>query len=128
MLGLADPLTAHLKLQHRGPTGHEKPIPEYWTVARLTTQDTNLFVSAFPRSVRPMISPAAASLDEEAFAEQVEWARANLQCGAIRRLEQATNAPLTVGRFFSNFLHSYQNTKLRIPANARTANRKICKH
>jgi len=29
MLGLADPLTSHMKLVHRGKPGHEKPLPEY---------------------------------------------------------------------------------------------------
>jgi arabinofuranosyltransferase len=127
-LGLADPLTAHLKLIHRGPTGHEKPLPEYWTVARLTTQDANLFVNNFPFFIPPMVSPSPAHLDRNAFAQQVEWARADLQCGAIRKLAASTDAPLTVGRFFSNVLHSYQNTKLRIPPDAGEANQQFCGH
>jgi arabinofuranosyltransferase len=128
MLGLADPLTAHLKLLHRGTPGHEKPLPEYWTVARLTTQEANLLVADFPDFIRPMVSPSPADLDKQAFAQQVAWARADLQCGAIRSLAQSTDAPLTVGRFFSNVLHSYQNTRLRIPADAGQANQQFCEH
>src|SRR5439155_15335428 len=35
LLGLADPLTSHLQVAHRGIPGHEKPLPEPWIVARL---------------------------------------------------------------------------------------------
>jgi arabinofuranosyltransferase len=128
LLGLADPLTAHMKLVHRGTQGHEKPLPEYWTVARLTTLETNLFVADFPDFIRPLVSTFPVDLDQKAFAQQVEWARADLQCGAIRALVQSTDAPLTVGRFFSNVLHSYQNTRLRIPPDAGKANQQFCGH
>jgi len=75
-----------------------------------------------------MVSPSPADLDKKAFAQQVEWARANLQCGAIRALQQSADAPLTIGRFFSNVLHSYQNTRLRIPPDAGKANQQFCRH
>jgi arabinofuranosyltransferase len=129
MLGLADPLTGHLQIVHRYPghTGHEKPLPEYWTVARLTASaDTDLFVAAFPSDIEPMVVPAPADLDPHEFATQVAWARADLQCGAIRRLEQSADASLTVGRFFSNVVHAYANTELRIPPDAGVANRRFC--
>ena len=113
LLGLADPVAAHMRLVGEGAPGHEKPIPEYWTVARLTAQDTNVFRADFPPGLRLVINTRKLTGDQ--FARQVHSARAALDCGGIRRLEQAAAAPLTIGRFVSNILHAYDNTRLRIP-------------
>lgn len=124
LYGLADPLAAHLEPSGWGLPGHEKAIPEYWTVARLTAQSSNVFPRAFP--IGWPRDPRTEGLGPGPFARQVESARAALRCGAIRRLERAARAPLTARRFLSNVLHSWENTRLRIPADADEARRRFC--
>ena len=62
----------------------------------------------------------------EELAEQIAWARAALACPAIQRLQEATSDPLTPGRFLSNLAHAADNTRMRIPADPRTAYRRFC--
>ncbi len=124
LYGLADALAGHLELGKRGLPGHEKTVPAHWTVARLTAQSANVFPRAFPNGWSRY--PGTQGLDPAQFARQVESARAALRCGAIHQLEQAVRGPLTVGRFFANLWNSYDNTKLRIPADANEAYRRFC--
>src|SRR5207244_657117 len=64
--------------------------------------------------------------DGAEFQTQVRWARAASQCAPIRDLEGAADAPLTVGRFFSNLIHSFARTRLRIPPDPQQAYEKFC--
>ena len=72
------------------------------------------------------VRPADPGHRGEELAEQIAWARAALACPAIQRLQEATSEPLTPGRFLSNLAHAVDNTRLRIPADPRTAYRRFC--
>ena len=61
-----------------------------------------------------------------AFDDQVRWARAALQCPAVRQLDRDTTAPLTLSRFIGNIVDSFSNTSLRIPPDPETADHALC--
>ena len=127
MLGLGDPLTAHFRLAERGLSGHEKPLPGAWFVARATAPGTDLdeedlgpFPLAFP----------ALPLDHnetEPFDERVADVRAVLRCDDVREFVASYDAPLTPGRFLRNIADSFGNTALRIPPKPRDAVAELCR-
>jgi arabinofuranosyltransferase len=57
---------------------------------------------------------------------QLAAARKALSCGALAELDQATQAPLTAGRFMANFVHSLQLTTSRFPADPVVAAKQLC--
>jgi hypothetical protein len=61
-----------------------------------------------------------------AFDQQIADARAVWDCPAIRRLRQSYTSKLTVGRFLSNIVDSFTNTRLRIPPDPEDAYQKFC--
>jgi arabinofuranosyltransferase len=124
MLGLGDPITSHLQLVHRGFPGHEKPLPTPWAAARLTAPDATVTAAQFPEP--GIIAPLVPTTTGVAFQRQVAWARAAMQCPAIRKLVASYSAPLSVGRFFSNVVHSVDETRVRIPPDPEKAYRKFC--
>lgn len=124
MLGLADAFGAHLELEHRGFTGHEKALPMPWVAARLTAAGTRPPSSEFP-STAGLVS-LIPSTGGAAFDQQVAWARAASRCPGIAELEQATRAPLTIGQFLANIAHSFELTRLRIPPDPEAAYRRFC--
>lgn len=125
--GLADAFTAHLESTPsraaipRFP-GHEKPLPAPWIAARPTPAGSRPPAADFPVLGNGLI-PATTG---PAFEEQVAWARAALQCSEIKRILGSADAPMSPGRFVSNFLHSFSNTRVRIPADPETAYHKFC--
>jgi arabinofuranosyltransferase len=123
-LGLADPVTAHFELTRRGLAGHEKPMPGPWAAARLTAPGAPTPATRFRPSglVAPLIPPT----EGRAFDEQVEWARAALECPDVRRLRESTRGELTVGRFVSNVVGSFGRTRFRIPPDPKAAYRELC--
>lgn len=128
LLGLADPLTAHLELTHRGEfTGHEKPLPTPWVQALLSTPGSQTvqigqLQVARPTSYNTLIPPVSG----HALAVQTAWAHAALGCPAIHDLEYGPTRPLTVGSFLSNMVHSFGWTTMRIPPDPETAYQRFC--
>ena len=128
LLGLADPLTAHLLLTHRGNfAGHEKPLPTPWVQALLTapgssTAQIGALQVARPTSYNTLIPPVSG----HALDVQTAWARADLSCPAIHTIEYGPSTPLTFGSFVSNIAHSLSHTTMRIPPDPETAYHQLC--
>ena len=125
LMGLADPLAAHLETAHDGVprfAGHEKPLPAPWVAALVTRPGSRPDVRDFPDIKKPL-TPATTGL---AFQRQVAWARAALRCGGLARVLAAADAPLTPRRFLSNALHSFANTRTRVPPNPEAAYHRFC--
>ena len=53
-------------------------------------------------------------------------ARAALECGGIEEIIDAQNANMSAGRFVHNFLHSFSNTRTRIPPDPEEAYHEFC--
>jgi arabinofuranosyltransferase len=102
--GLSYALGSHLVGDPNGRPGHAKWAVPAWIVAEYSdvTQAPGI--------------PAA----------QLAAARKALSCGALAELDQATQAPLTIGRFISNFLHSLTLTTFRISPDPVTAEKELC--
>jgi len=120
--GLADPIAAHLKLMRRGYPGHEKRLPAPWAAAIVTASNTNPRADEF-RWTPVTTTPPDPTLP---FEQQVALARTALQCPAVHDLLRSTDSHLTIGLFFSNIVHSFSRTKLRIPSNPRDAVAQLC--
>jgi arabinofuranosyltransferase len=105
MHGLAYALGSHLVGDPNGRPGHAKWVDPAWVVAEYSdvTQAPGI--------------PAA----------QLAAARKALSCGPLADLDQATQAPLTVGRFASNFVHSLTLTTFRFSPDPGTAERELCR-
>jgi arabinofuranosyltransferase len=128
LLGLADPLDSHFRLnQSLGflhLSGHEKLLPPAWLAARLTPPGSNVNADDFTSSTYVQnLMPLVHGKD---FDIQVAWARAALQCPAIRRLMNAADAPLTPAQFFSSLFNAASNATVRIPADPETAYHTFC--
>jgi arabinofuranosyltransferase len=134
-LGLADAFTSHLAttsepvgaltpLTTHWVAGHEKPLPTPWLAARVLREG-----APFDDEDLPPPAPSGQLIpvtEGDELAEQIAWARAALACPEIQRLQEATSEPLTPGRFLSNLVHAVDNTRMRIPADPRTAYRRFC--
>ncbi|MGD0882816.1 MAG: hypothetical protein ABSB09_14720 [Acidimicrobiales bacterium] len=128
LLGLADALTAHLQLEHRGEfTGHEKPLPTPWIMALLTPDGASTAQMAALQSGR---SSLFTRLIPDVTGRQLDietaWARAALTCPTIHTIEYGTSRPLTVGVFVSDIVHAVSATTVRIPADPETAYHRFC--
>lgn len=124
VLGLADPVTAHLEIHRRAVPGHEKPLPPPWIVATGTEPGSDLDEEDFPFPlvlVAPLDDP-----DRAPFDERVATARATLECPRLRELRASYSEPLTVRRFLDNVVDSWSNTSLRIPAEPADAAAELC--
>jgi arabinofuranosyltransferase len=128
LLGLADPLTAHLELVHRGElSGHEKPLPTPWIAAMLTAGGTSTSSFDTIQKQRPEdFTQLIPTVTGQQLQIETAWARAALQCPAIHDIEYSPEKPLTVESFFSNIVHSFGRTQLRIPPNPETAYHQFC--
>ena len=96
---LADPVGAHLEPGRVGRSGHEKPLPWSWTVARYG---------------RGQMSP------------DMRAARDALHCGDLAELVDSVDQPLTPGRFARNLVGSVKRTSLRIPVDPVDARAQFC--
>lgn len=128
LLGLADPLAAHLQLTRRGEVaGHEKPLPTPWIAAVLTRSGSSIKQLDSLQYQRPQyFTPLLSAARGRKLTIETAWARAALQCTAIKDLRGAPNAPLTAGTFLSNIYHSVSRTTLRIPPNPEAAYHRFC--
>jgi hypothetical protein len=104
MHGLAYALGSHLIGDRGGRPGHTKWVNPAWVVAEYSN------VTQAPGV------PAA----------QLAAARKALSCGPLADLDQATQAPLTPGRFASNFFHSVTMTTFRVSPDPVSAERELC--
>ncbi len=128
LLGLADPLAAHLRLAKRGEVaGHEKPLPTPWIVATLTQQGSSISqLNSLQRQSPQYFTPLIPTASGQNLETQTAWARAALQCPATKGLLASSSTPLTIGTFVSNIYHSLSRTTLRIPPNPETAYHLLC--
>jgi arabinofuranosyltransferase len=125
MLGLADPFTAHLEINRRVLPGHEKPLPLPWFVARTVPEDQPIRERLFPTF--PVVgSYPLGDPGDQTFVRRVAIARSTLECRGLRDFMDAYTEPLTVGRFFSNVVHAFDNTTKRIPPEPRDAAAELC--
>jgi len=130
-LGLANIVGSHFPVLTNGVVpGHEKPIPVPWLIAQLTAPTDSPTLMHEIRTVMPPSSPAKNDrsylLSDRQMVVQVAWARAALRCPAVAELVSATQAPLTLGQFWSNITHSIGNTTMRIPSDSQTAYHRYC--
>jgi arabinofuranosyltransferase len=101
---LAYALGSHQVGDRGGRPGHTKWVIPAWIVAEYSN------VTQAPGI------PAA----------QLAAARKALSCGPLAELNQATQAPLTVSRFASNFFHSLTLTTFRFSPDPVTAEKELC--
>lgn len=124
LLGLGDPFTSHLRLDHRAIVAHEKPLPTPWIVARLLEPGSDVKESDFPPPIyliRPIDNP-----DGQSFDERVADARKALDCPRLRDFIATYTAPLDADRFVSNLGDAFTNFSFRIPPEPRDALRELC--
>jgi len=96
-LGLADPIAAHVPPEGTSP-GHTRALPSPWFSARAgVTEDP--------------VSAAAAKA---------------MTCGDLAQLLDASQKPMTVGRFFSNLVHAPSNTFVEVPRDPEDAVAAFC--
>ena len=103
--GLSYALGSHLVGDPNGRPGHAKWASPAWIVAEYSNV-----------TEAPGIPPA-----------QLAAARKALSCGPLAELDQATQAPLTAGRFVSNLFHSLTLTTFRFSPDPVTAERELCR-
>jgi arabinofuranosyltransferase len=105
MHGLSYALGSHQVGDPNGRPGHTKWVVPAWIVAEYSNV-----------TQAPGIPPA-----------QLAAARKALSCGPLAELDQATQDPLTVGRFVSNFFHSLTLTTFRFSPDPVTAEKELCR-
>jgi arabinofuranosyltransferase len=102
--GLSYALGSHLDPRPNGRVGHDKTADNAWIIAEYTTVSTAQGVS--PTDI--------------AAAHQA------LNCGDLRTLIQATSAPMSWNRFWSNVADSFNLNQLRVSNDPTQAARTLC--
>lgn len=125
VLGLGDALGSHLALKHRGLNSHEKPLPQSYVAALVTTPGQKISLSQFTEQINFGVVVLYQSTPSS-FAGDVSAARHALQCSGLRRLIDDVRSPLTPGRFLSNLWHATPNTFLQLPPNPHVAEARYC--
>jgi hypothetical protein len=128
LLGLADPLAAHMQLHRRGQfAGHEKPLPVPWIEALLTADGTSTAQMGALQSGRPaLFTRLIPDVTGRQLDLETAWARAALTCPTIHAIEYGTDRPMTLRVFVSDIVHSVSSTTVRIPADPETAYHRFC--
>ena len=121
MLGLADPVVSRFELERRGATGHEKPIPAAWLVARVSDGPVPDDPPVAPLMSAPLYVSPPGALAADAVA-----ARRALDCGDLAVLSEAVHDPLTPSRFLRNMIDAPALTRLQIPADPHEAESRFC--
>jgi hypothetical protein len=101
---LGDVVGSHMPPNKGSGPGHRKRKGYPWVIAMTT---------------RPGVT---AGFD----AKRVAAARAALRCGALHELQEATEAPMTLGRFWSNLTGAVGRTRLEVPRSESAAERTFC--
>ncbi len=108
VLGLANPLGAHITVNQPGMTGHEKSLPWAWIRADYTDPATD----ARPRNA---LNVAA-----------IRAARHAMGCGDLAELFASVREPMTASRFLANLEGSVRRTRLVVPSDPFDAEKKFC--
>jgi arabinofuranosyltransferase len=129
-LGLAEPLTAHLRLDWRGAPGHEKTLSPPWIAARFLAGDSVVTDPDF-EALGPTAQVFAgvdvpASVPPAEFARQRAEAADALACGDLARFLDAVREPLTPARFLRNIGDAARFDRLRVPIHPGEARRQLC--
>jgi arabinofuranosyltransferase len=95
-IGLANPLAQHTERLKHGRIGHDKNLFPDWVIA------DGPWVKVYPG--------IPSYLDVNWVAQAV----AALQCPETKAMLSSVRAPMTLHRFVSNFMHSFEFTKYRI--------------
>ncbi|WP_276128170.1 terminal beta-(1-_2)-arabinofuranosyltransferase [Mycobacterium shigaense] len=95
-IGLANPLAQHTERLQHGRIGHDKNLFPDWVIA------DGPWVKVYPG--------VPGYLDVNWIAQAV----AALQCPETKAMLSSVRAPMTIHRFVSNFLHSFEFTGYRI--------------
>ncbi|MDQ4071744.1 MAG: hypothetical protein M3088_02560 [Actinomycetota bacterium] len=108
--GLADPIAARVRLspERAWRPGHEKTLPEDWTLARYAVPGTE-------RGARILAGD-----------QRVLGARRALGCGPLRELVDATTRPLSARRFLANMAFAVRERSLRFSADPIRAAAEVC--
>jgi arabinofuranosyltransferase len=101
--GLSYAVGSHLEMNGTRP-GHRKSTSITWVLADYT----------------------AVQNGQIAGGGAVDAARKDLGCGDLAELQTATRAPLTFGRFWSNFVHAYPMSTFRVPNDPQLAEDVVC--
>ncbi len=128
LLGLADPLAAHMELRRRGVfVGHEKPLPTPWILALMTAPGTSTTQIAVLQEQRPaQFTPLLAAATPRQLGVQTAWARAALACPTIHTLEFGPDRPLTFRAFVSDLSGAVSRTVVRVPPDPEVAYHRFC--
>lgn len=125
VLGLGEPVAAHLEIPDRSYQGHEKPLPPPWIVARTTDDGSGLDEGDFPFpegfGTRPLGDP-----DRAPFDERVADARRALTCGDLAELLASVEDRLTPGRFVENLVGSLTRWRVAVPPEPADAVARFC--
>ncbi len=127
--GLATPLAAHMELTRRGHPGHEKSIPTPWLAAALTAPGTPAAAFDTFQSERQgggIYGPLIPVTTGEELQQEIDLARAALECEPLADFIAAPRRPLTLGAVWSNFVGSFERTRLRIPPDPEEAYARFC--
>lgn len=119
--GLAEPVTAHQRLEFRSLPGHEKLASAAWVVATWAAEPNAVTLDQFPVTAGRW--PVPTRLE---FLEQVAWAQAALRCEPILQLRDATYGPLTATRFVSNIWRAVPNSLFRVGRDPEAAFEERC--
>ena len=101
---LADPVGSRMPPNSNNSPGHRKRESRAWILAMRTRPGVTLGQN-----------PA-----------QVDAARRVLACGDLKDLLEATEAPMSVGRFWSNLTGAVGRTRLEVPRSPVAAAEKFC--
>jgi arabinofuranosyltransferase len=104
--GLSYAFGSHIQPAAGGRVGHNKIAGNAWIVAEYSS----------------------ATAAPNATAVQIAAARQALACGDLHALIQATTAPMSWSRFWSNVADSYKLTELRVAPNPAQAEAALCGH
>jgi arabinofuranosyltransferase len=110
--GLTDPIGSHLEPGPPGRAGHEKVMPISWFWARFSDQ--------FPERQSP--DPALG----EVTPAGLDAAREALACGDLAELIDATQEPMSWGRFGNNLTGARERTAVRVPLDPIEARERFC--
>lgn len=126
--GLANPLAAHQELTRRALPGHEKLLGNPWMAAQLTAPGTSTAAFDAPPFQRtPGLFPELTAITSgPALAEQTDYARRALQCGALADLVEGPREPLTLSRMAENLLGAPARSRLRVPPDPKQAYATFC--
>jgi arabinofuranosyltransferase len=101
---LADPVGSRMPPNRNNSPGHRKRESTAWILAMRARPGVTLGHD-----------PA-----------RIDAARRALDCGALAELRRATEAPMTVGRFWSNLTGAVSRTRLVVPRSPEAAAEKFC--